>query len=262
MIEVICKEAGILPSQILLIWASPPCNTVSPTGAVNQEREVHYRIHSQPHLPPREDDSKYARLARMHDSMTEKVTEALCHSIEHHGIHAALENPRKGMERLPFMNAPRWRKVTDKKIVDYCAWNHPYKKPENIWVSEFGWTPTGITGNGRCGDSCESGSVRPDTGQFRHFKVLSGPTGTGPTGTGIEKQKNAVPHLLLKEILQAVKLNNTDPDRKYVLDLFAGYGSMRFAAAEEALKYIAVDHRDLMPAASPQSEPADTGKGL
>ena len=46
MIEIICEKAGILPSQILLIWASPPCNTVSPAGAVNQSREVHYRIHS------------------------------------------------------------------------------------------------------------------------------------------------------------------------------------------------------------------------
>ena len=86
MIEIICEKASILPSQILLTWASPPCNTVSPAGAVtcNQSREVHYRIHSEtdPHLPPRDDDSKYAHLARKHDSMTGKVTEALCHSIE------------------------------------------------------------------------------------------------------------------------------------------------------------------------------------
>ena len=263
-IEIICEKAGILPSQILLIWASPPCNTVSPAGALNQSREVHYRIHSDPHLPPRDDDSKCARLARKHDSITGKVTKALCHSIEQQGTYSALENPRKGLERLPFMKAPRWRSLTEKKVVDYCAWKHPYKKPENIWVSEFGWIPTGTTGDGRCGDNCESGSLRSDTDRYRHHKVLSGPTGTGPTGKGIEKQKNAVPHLLLKEILQAVKQSNTDPNRRYVLDLFAGYDSMRFAAAEEELKYIAVDERDLMSAASPQSEfePADTDKGM
>jgi hypothetical protein len=67
---------------------------------------------------------------------------------------------------------------------------------------------------------------------------------------------------LLKEILQAVKQSNTDPNRKYVLDLFAGYGSMRYAATNGQLKYIAVDERDLMPAASPQSESTDTDKGM
>ena len=73
--------------------------------------------------------------------------------MEQQGTHAALENPRRGLERLPFMNAPRWRKLTEKKVIDYCAWKHPYKKPENIWVSEFGWTPTSTTGDGRCGDN-------------------------------------------------------------------------------------------------------------
>ena len=186
MIDRICKEAGILQEQILLIWASPPCNTISPAGAVNQERGYHHRDYSQPHRPPRDDDSKYAREARKHDGMTSKVVKALAHSIAHRGTQAALENPKDGMERLLFMNEPRWRALTEKHTVDYCAWDHPYKKPENIWVSEFGWKPTGTTGNGRCNSDCNSGSVRPDTGRFRHFKVLSGAAGTGPTGPGIE----------------------------------------------------------------------------
>jgi molybdenum-dependent DNA-binding transcriptional regulator ModE len=32
----------------------------------------------------------------------------------------------------------------------------------------------------------------------------------------------------------------------YVLDLFAGYGSMRAAAKELGLSYVGVDERDLM----------------
>jgi len=247
MIDVICEQVGILHEQILLVWASPPCNSISPVGPVNEGRGFHYRIHSEPHWPPREDDSKYSKLAKKHDAMTSRVIDALADSTENRGTQIAAENPRGGMERQLFMNAPRWKRLTHKHITDYCAWKHPYQKSENIWVSEFGWKPTGITGDGRCGGKCESGSVRADTGKFRHDLVLSGPTGTGPSGKGIERQKNAVPHLLLMEILKAAIANNTDPKRLYVLDLFAGFGSMRAAAKAAGLGYIAVDERDVLP---------------
>ena len=55
-----------------------------------------------------------------------------------------------------------------------------------------------------------------------------------------------MPSLLLKEILTAAMKHNTDPRRVYVLDLFAGYGSMRMVAAELKLGYVGVDERDLM----------------
>ena len=35
MVDRICEEAGILQEQILLIWALPPCNTISLAGAMN-----------------------------------------------------------------------------------------------------------------------------------------------------------------------------------------------------------------------------------
>ena len=119
------------------------------------------------------------------------------------------------------MNAPAWKAITEKQIVDYCAFRHPYKKPENIWVYEFGWSPIVITGDGRCGDKCESGSFRTDTGKCSHDKVLSGATGTGPTGSSIERQKNAVPPMVLDEILSAVKSQRTNSNRTWVIVLFA-----------------------------------------
>ena len=30
------------------------------------------------------------------------------------------------------MNAPAWKAITEKQTVDYCAFRHLYKKPENI----------------------------------------------------------------------------------------------------------------------------------
>ena len=75
---------------------------------------------------------------------------------------------------------------------------------------------------------------------------MSGAAGIGPTGPGIEGQKNAVPALLLGEILTAATAHNTGPQRVYVTDLFAGYSSMRATAKELGLSYIGVDERDLM----------------
>ena len=180
MLVQICLAAGIALSEVLFLWASPPCNSISPCGTVNDLRGSGYRIYSDPTWPPRTDGSKYAKIAQNHDFMTSRVTRAMIHAHTEHGVHIAAENPRGGMERQWFMNAPAWKAITEKQIVDYCAFRHPYKKPENIWVSEFGWSPTGITGDGRCGDKCESGSFRTDTGRYRHDKVLSGATGTGP----------------------------------------------------------------------------------
>ena len=64
--------------------------------------------------------------------MKGRAVKPLAHSIEHKGTQAALENTRDGTERLLFTNEPRWRALTEKHVVDCYAWDHPYKKPENI----------------------------------------------------------------------------------------------------------------------------------
>ena len=50
----------------------------------------------------------------------------------------------------------------------------------------------------------------------------------------------------MTEILTAALKNNTDPDRVWVVDLFAGYGSRRAAATQKELNYLAVDWRDFI----------------
>ena len=47
----------------------------------------------------------------------------------------------------------------------------------------------------------------------------------------------------------AVKSQRTDSKRTWVIDLFAGYGSLRAVAKAQGLNYLAVDMRDLMSAA-------------
>ena len=66
--------------------------------------------------------------------------------------------------------------------------------------------------------------------------------------------------MLLDEILSAVsavKSQNTDSKRTWVIDLFAGYGSLCAVAKAQGLNYLTVDMRDLMSAAKGS---AATGK--
>ena len=94
MLVQICLAAGIALSEVLFLWASPPCNSISPCGTVNDLRGSGYRIYSDPTWPPRDDGSKYAKIAQNHDFMTSRVTRAMIHAHTEHGVHIAAENPR------------------------------------------------------------------------------------------------------------------------------------------------------------------------
>jgi len=50
----------------------------------------------------------------------------------------------------------------------------------------------------------------------------------------------------LTKVLTAALKSNTDPDRVCVVDFFAGYGSMRAAAKQKGLNYLAVDWKDFI----------------
>ena len=86
--------AGIALSEVLFLWASPPCNSISPCGTVNDLRGSGYRIYYDPVWPPRNDGSKYAKISQNHDFMTSRVTRAMIHAHTEHGVHIAAENPR------------------------------------------------------------------------------------------------------------------------------------------------------------------------
>ena len=100
---------------------------------MNQERGCHHRDCSQPHRPPRNDDSEYTKEARKHDGMTSTVVKALSHIIAHRGTQTALENPKDGMERPLFMNEPRWKALTEKHTIDYCAWDYTTNSAYSIF---------------------------------------------------------------------------------------------------------------------------------
>ena len=89
-----------------------------------------------------------------------------------------------------------------KHKVNYCAYNHPYFKPTNIWFN-LPWTPEGTTATGTCKGNCGQGYVNPETGRYKHRKTI-GRLSAMEVGQGAEKQsiKAAVPEMLLNEILE------------------------------------------------------------
>jgi hypothetical protein len=246
MIATICELLKIDMRNVLFIWASPPCNTYSKMGTVNVSRGCHYRQHNDPEWPPRQDNSKYSQQAVRDDRMNINLTRSLLTCRREHGVHFAIENPSGGLSRRPFMISDEMVNSTRLRGINYCAYGHRFMKPTDIWTSNMHWKPVGTTGNGKCGSRCTSGAINSATGVFKHKNVLGGDFERGPKGRGIVMQKSAVPQLLLQEILASVAFSNNDANRKIVIDLFAGQGSLRNVVMEQGLEYIGVDIRDFM----------------
>jgi hypothetical protein len=246
MIDKICKRLRINAKTILFIWASPPCNTYSKVGPINVKRGCHYRDHDDPAWPPRIDGSSYGKIASEHDKMNSNLTKSLVKVRNEHGVHFAIENPRGGLRRRPFMNTVELKTAASQITVDYCAFQHPYKKQTDIWTSAKEWIPAGITGDGKCHGQCKNGEIDTSTGLFKHYKTIAGCVTKGPTGKRRKMQKAIVPDLLLNELLGKICENNLDNKRRLVIDLFAGNGSLRHATKNQGLEYLAVDIIDFM----------------
>jgi hypothetical protein len=65
-----------------------------------------------------------------------------------------------------------------------------------------------------------------------------------PQGKGATARKNAMPRMLLDEVLEAAERDGTSKQR-VVIDLCAGYRSMKEAVWAHGLIYVPVDIRDL-----------------
>ena len=134
MVMDVCKKMGVDPKdvRVLLVWASPPCDTYSKLGPVNEGRGTHTREFSDPAWPPRRDGSEQARRAEAADALTENLGYSLMAAKKDHGIEFAQENPTGGMSRRPFMQSPEWLECTQCTTIDYCTYRHAAKKPTNV----------------------------------------------------------------------------------------------------------------------------------
>ena len=128
-----------------------------------------------------------------------------------------------------------------KKVIEMCAFVWPFKKTTNLWANlGFDWQPKGTTCDGRCGEACGQGAIDPVTKRFRHFMALAVDPQRGPRGANAVKMTCGIPQLLVTELLEAV--NEAEGiENKVVLDLFAGFQSLREQVLKMGAKYVAVD---------------------
>ena len=105
----ICKMVGVERSDIVLAWASPPCETYNRANWSNLSRGFNYRK-LEPGFPPVEEER--GKKAAQHERLTQRIKEVL----ELIGCYV-MENLQGGMERMLYM--ADWE--DKKKIVELCA---------------------------------------------------------------------------------------------------------------------------------------------
>ena len=151
-----------------------------------------------------------------------------------------LENPKGNLQHRPFMHQQPFELGLEKRRVDYCAYDHPFKKPTHVWTN-LSWEQKGTTGDGLCGGKCGHGKVQKN-GRFKHFCGLAQEPERGPRGFGANKLKNSVPDGLCSEWMDLLVANRKlHPEQDTVIDLCAGYQHMKDWCLKNGFNYIAID---------------------
>ena len=229
LMDKICRQANIRREDIVLAWASPPCETYSRANWSNASRGNHYR--ERPGKEGTVSEEKKEK-AKMHDRLAQRVKEVL-KMIKHY----VMENPQGGLEHMWFM--ADWE--DKKRIVNLCAYMWPFRKTTNLWTN-LGkmWQQQGTTGNGRCNEACGQGAIDPITKRFKHFMALAVDPERGPRGPGAARMTCGIPDKLITEILKGMA-ENVDLGGKVVLDLCSGFQSIREAVLQAGASYVGVD---------------------
>lgn len=255
----VCTIADIKPEDILIVWASPPCETFSKADSGNFSKLAvsqckghgcNYRNPYDPLKGPccNEENCKYRRKAVEHDQFLPMLKNMIAYDrMLGRNYQFVFENPVGCMRRRPYAQLSAWPSEVSvcHKTVDYCAYGHRYRKSTDLWTSLTNWQPHGTTGSGRCERKCIHGrfQTNPDTGyrSFSHPHSLATAYRDGPSG-GSEKvyrQKCSVPTLLHEEILKQAQQATQDSD--VVVDLFSGFECLKETCDKFGLRYIGVD---------------------
>ena len=253
LLERVCAVACCELEDVAYVHASVPCETCSIADATNQGKKppCNFRDHTVGTRPPRAGDQndKYRQKALAHDRLVQHVLEAIRLAKEKGGKFAfGIENPVGSLRRRGFMDVSKWAPVMAAKLVrvDYCAYGADWMKPTNWWTSLMGWLPRGLTGNGLCGRKCAAGAWKSNKSGVRvyyHKVGLARDPKIGIRGKGSRRKLNSIPEVLHSEIMDEV-VRCKKPQQHVVIDLCAGYGSLKDVAEQKGFKYIAVDIKD------------------
>jgi len=187
---------------VVWVWASPPCQTFSRADSSNKSRGNNYRDFIQPDRPTlHPEGTKMGDRARLHDEVVQKLLKILQWFNRWSKVTIMVENPQANLQHQQYMkNAETWlRKI----VVHYCAYDHQYHKPTNIWTN-LTWEPKGLTGNGRCGLGCTTRTWNPATKRWRHKNTIAQASRKEVAGRGRQAHKSSVPRRLLSEIWSKV----------------------------------------------------------
>ena len=127
------------------------------------------------------------------------------------------------------------------KKFDCCAYDYVLKcqKPMMFATSMVDYEPMGLTGNGRCNQG-ECGFLLPDG---THEGKLGREPKDGPRGPGATRLKNSLPEMWLEEVLlhalDQARIEGRTAD--VVVDVCAGWQSLRPVCARLGLRYVALD---------------------
>ena len=226
MLQEICEKAGVKQEDVAFAWASPPCNTVSAANGANVSRGWHHR---EKNKRPRQGQA--GAQARKDDKVIQKVKSIL----ELIGKFV-MENPSGGLEQMWYMMD--WK--NKKTVVDLCAFVWPFRKCTNLWMGNVAYEPKGTTGDGRCGAKCGQGSVNRETGLFGHYMALSCDAKKAIRGPGATSKRCMMPQVMLMEVMEQVR-QEVGESKKAVLDICAGFQSLKEAAMQKGFDYVAVD---------------------
>lgn len=256
IVQQVCTELGIEMSEVAFVWASPPCETYTKLDWTNVTRGNEFRDPKD--RGPRsvetchsEADFKKRQKAMDDDCLLTGLVESLeSDNRMSRSYQFAVENPQGMLAEQVFMQTPDWMKATRRELVHYCNYGGQFHKPTHVWSSIMDWVPGGRSGCGQCCQDCKVGRwkwveerVRKAGMQYVHDHQIGGQSDKKGVGEGSQKlQRWKVPASLLEEILRSVKkANKGDEKKKYVIDFFAGQGSLRKVSSENGYVYVPVD---------------------
>jgi hypothetical protein len=258
VVQQICGILNIDINEIMLVWASPPCESYTWLGFTNESRGNHFRNHQSEEKGPRVPESCHSKedhekrmIAQDHDTLTEGITLSMLQdNTQSRVYHYALENPRGMLQNRPFMSSAEWLRETAKLLQHWCNWGGQFHKPSHIWTSLIDWCPGGKSGTGKCDQTCSAGRWEWDKERkwgmkYTHDCHIGGPSEKKGVQEGSQKQQRwKVPGDFLDELLQEVKKEVEEGDRsrkRYVIDLCAGGGSLGPIALNHGCIYVPVD---------------------
>ena len=130
---------------------------------MNVAKGNNYRLHGKADVrgtrPPKDSTSDKGKIAHEADLMVQRGIQLASYLANCQSAHMSLymENPVGSLAKRHFMVDWVESGQVRQMEVHYCAYDHCYHKPTNIWTNMKWWEPKGSTGTGKCEEKCKMG---------------------------------------------------------------------------------------------------------